>query len=233
MKKFIIFSILFALPLITMGVGCDKQITIETPTATATTTTVEKAATWKIYTNKELGFKISIPTDVSVDKVFNDKDNRLVIFKSVKENFEVRIIRDNLATLDTYYYLGFPITYKSTLGGQVANVYEAPQGYCDGPACSNSFIAYSTNRGNDFYSLVFKEVKTLNVTEKNIISGFEFIPAVQVSENQTVKVFFNNTKSDPALLDCSNVYPVNRSIKPTLAVGRACPRRTTKRYNSR
>ena len=37
----------------------------------------------------------------------------------------------------------------------------------------------------------------------------------------TVKVFFNNDKFDPNLMDCSKVYPVNRSIKPTLAVARA------------
>lgn len=43
----------------------------------------------------------------------------------------------------------------------------------------------------------------------------------EVAKNQSVKVFFNNNKFDPGLLDCSSVYFVNRSIKPTLAVGRA------------
>jgi hypothetical protein len=37
----------------------------------------------------------------------------------------------------------------------------------------------------------------------------------------TVKVFFNNDKFDPNLIDCAKVYPVNRFIKPTTAVGRA------------
>ncbi|MEK9132159.1 MAG: GerMN domain-containing protein, partial [Patescibacteria group bacterium] len=37
----------------------------------------------------------------------------------------------------------------------------------------------------------------------------------------TVKIFFNNDKFDPNLMDCSKVYPVNRSIKPTLEVARA------------
>lgn len=41
------------------------------------------------------------------------------------------------------------------------------------------------------------------------------------TKDQTVKVFFNNIKFDPALLDCSKVYPVNRTIKPTLAVAHA------------
>lgn len=35
---------------------------------------------------------------------------------------------------------------------------------------------------------------------------------------QTVKIFFNNIKFDPGLTDCSKVYSVDRSIKPTLAV---------------
>jgi hypothetical protein len=165
-----------------MGVGCSQSPVDQTPTTTLTPVVtqpiakpVDQTTNWKTYTNKELGFTLKMPADVSVDKVFNDKDNRLVLFKSAKENFEVRIIRDNLATMDEYYYLGFPISYKSSLGGQVANVYEAPQGYCDGPGCSSSFIAYSTQRGDDFYSLVFKDIKTINATEKNIISSFEFI----------------------------------------------------------
>ncbi len=38
---------------------------------------------------------------------------------------------------------------------------------------------------------------------------------------QIVKIFFNNVKFDPGLTDCSNVYAVNRSIKPTSAVAYA------------
>ncbi|MFA6424011.1 MAG: GerMN domain-containing protein [Candidatus Magasanikbacteria bacterium] len=43
----------------------------------------------------------------------------------------------------------------------------------------------------------------------------------EVVQYQTVKVFFNNIIFDPGLMDCASVYPVNRAIKPTLAVGRA------------
>lgn len=41
------------------------------------------------------------------------------------------------------------------------------------------------------------------------------------SPTKTVKVYFNNIKFDPGLMDCSNVYAVNRSIKPTPAVAHA------------
>ncbi|MFA5062333.1 MAG: Gmad2 immunoglobulin-like domain-containing protein [Patescibacteria group bacterium] len=41
------------------------------------------------------------------------------------------------------------------------------------------------------------------------------------TQNMTVKVFFNNDKFDPNLLDCSKVYAVNRIIPKTQAVARA------------
>lgn len=41
------------------------------------------------------------------------------------------------------------------------------------------------------------------------------------SPTKTVKIYFNNIKFDPGLMDCSNVYAVNRSIKPTSAVAHA------------
>jgi len=43
---------------------------------------------------------------------------------------------------------------------------------------------------------------------------------IEVS-TKTVKVFFNNIKFDPGLMDCSKVYSVERSIKSTPAVARA------------
>jgi len=219
----------FTFSLLTLGVGCNQlpadQTTITTTTPVviqANAKSVDQTADGQIYKNKELGFELKMPVGVYVDKVFNDKDNRLVMFKGANETFEVRIIKDKLASLDTYYYLGFPVSSKSTLGGKVAVVFEAPQGYCDGPAaCSSPFIAYSTKNGDDFYNLVFKEVIKINATEKSIVSSFKFLPAEQVTTNQTVKIFFNNIKFDPALLDCSKVYPVNRTIEPTLAVARA------------
>jgi spore germination protein GerM len=60
-------------------------------------------------------------------------------------------------------------------------------------------------------------------TQKNIVTDKAIAEGVDenTSAEQTVKVFFNNTKFDPGLMDCSNVYPVDRKIDSTLAVGRA------------
>lgn len=55
----------------------------------------------------------------------------------------------------------------------------------------------------------FKEIK-------EIIWG---APPV-ISLKKTVKIFFNNIKFDPGLINCSKVYSVNRSINPTSTVAR-------------
>lgn len=53
----------------------------------------------------------------------------------------------------------------------------------------------------------------------------EFSLPVKISKTQpqtmSVQVFFNNTKFDPNLIDCSKVYPASRTIPKTPAVARA------------
>lgn len=134
----------------------------------------DETANWKTYQNKDLGFELKMPSYVSVDKEFNDQYNRLVIFKSEKGNFEVRLREGKTTSLDKYYYLDFPVSFRSTLGGKEALVFEAPNGYCDGPGCSDPFIAYSTKNGDDFYNLVFGGDVELSETEKSILSSFKF-----------------------------------------------------------
>jgi len=135
---------------------------------------IKDTSNWKIYTNSELGFELSIPSYVSVDKVFNDDRNRLVIFKSDKENFEVRLKQAGSTTLDQYHYLDFLASSNATLGGKEALVFEAPKGYCDGPGCGDPFIAYSTKNNNYFYNIVFFGDVKLTDIEKPILTSFKF-----------------------------------------------------------
>ncbi len=151
------------------------QSTVITPEETqAPTQPVDETASWKTYQNNALGFKLKIPSYVSVDEELNDQYNRLVIFKSNKENFEVRLREGKTTSLNQYYYLDFSVSSRSTLGGQEALVFEAPNGYCDGPGCSDPFIAYSTKYGDDFYNLVFSGDVKMSDTEKSILSSFKF-----------------------------------------------------------
>lgn len=146
------------------------------PEGTQTPTqSVDETENWETYQNSALGFELKMPAYVSVDKEFNDQYNRLVIFKSDKENFEVRLREGKATSLSQYHYLDFPVSSRSTLGGQEALVFEAPNGYCDGPKCSDPFVAYSTKYGDDFYNLVFIGDVKMSDTEKSILSSFKFI----------------------------------------------------------
>jgi len=151
------------------------QPIVTTPEETqAPTQPADETVNWKTYQNSALGFELKVPAYVSVDKEFNDQYNRLVIFKSDKENFEVRLREGKTTSLNQYYYLDFPVSSRSKLGEQEALVFEAPNGYCDGPGCSAPFVAYSTKYGDDFYNLVFSGDVKMSDTEKSILSSFKF-----------------------------------------------------------
>ena len=67
-----------------------------------------------------------------------------------------------------------PISRTTTLAGVSANVYEMPNGYCDGPGCSAPYIAIVTVNGPDLYHISFFGDTKLSDTENQILSSFKF-----------------------------------------------------------
>lgn len=69
--------------------------------------------------------------------------------------------------------------------------------------------------------LVFANENPSGLPEKNKTFALPVSIKAVAGDTMNVKVYFNNTKSDPNMLDCSKVYPVTRIIPKTEAVGRA------------
>ena len=66
-----------------------------------------------------------------------------------------------------------PVSEIVTIGGIEAGVYKAPNGYCDGPSCSEPYIAIVTKKGEDIYSLTFFGDDELSKTENSILQSFK------------------------------------------------------------
>ena len=130
----------------------------------------------KVYRSATLGFMIRYPSGIQVTKELNDQYNRFTSFAGNGLTFEVRLKQDiDNTSLDQYYFMDAPISGQTTLGGLQANIYQLPNGYCDGPSCSQPFVAVVTKRGNDFFSLSFYGDPELSEAEKTILVSFQFI----------------------------------------------------------
>ena len=139
------------------------------------TSLADPTANWKIYVNKSLGFEVMYPPLVQIDKELNDQYNRLTIFKGDGLNFEVRLReKPKEISLDNYYYMDSPIARKIALLNGSVNVYEMPNGYCDGPECSKPFTAVVTQNDSNLYHISFFGDAELSDIENRILSTFRF-----------------------------------------------------------
>jgi hypothetical protein len=127
------------------------------------------------YTSTVLGFQVSMPSGVNVEKETNTSNNRLVTFVHKNFKYEVRIRKSNNITLENYHYLDIVSSENTTIDGYKAKVYKSTKGICEGPSCTQPFIAYALMFNNDFYHLIFYGDTTLSPVETKILSAFKIL----------------------------------------------------------
>lgn len=165
-KSFLLSSLLLTIFL----VGCNKQepVKVEEPVAEPA------AAQTEIYSNEELGFSLEIPAGTTSTPII-DEVNRLIVFENEEMNFEVRM-KEGKFENGAYTYLDFPIASETTVAGKKAVVFEAPKGYCDGPGCSDPFIAIAAEKSeNEVLNVVFHGDAELSEEEKAILDSLKFL----------------------------------------------------------
>jgi len=155
----------------------DKVSLLEDILATFKFTTAVQAE-WKLYKNVEYGFSIEVPADTDSD------GDSTVYFTSTKGRFAFDVRENQYETINgkqvpitfkDYFYFDHERSGEGKLGGKTAAIFKLPNGYCDGPGCTDPFIAYSTDVPVAmFYNLVFYGDVSLNATEKHILESFKF-----------------------------------------------------------
>ena len=136
----------------------------------------DPTANWKTYKNSSLGFELKYPPSVQIDKEMDDQYNRAALFKGGNLSFEVELrkIPEDFI-LDNYFFMDSPIKQKTILAGIPANVYEMPNGYCDGPSCSDPYIAIVAKKDSDLYAIIFYGDTQLSDDENQVLSTFKFM----------------------------------------------------------
>ncbi len=136
----------------------------------------DSGASTKTFTSKDYNFKVSYPANL-VAESYPFK----VFFLEEVEKAESQVA--SLAYSDaydgynfnSYVYLDFEPVRTTTVAGQKAKVFEAPNGYCDGPGCSDPFIAYAFDKGGILYVFRFDGDIKLSADEKKMLDSFTFL----------------------------------------------------------
>jgi hypothetical protein len=161
----------------------EKQVVEPSPTPTPVvmekklpSPTTDATDGWLTYENSSLGFKIKYPPQVEITKELDDENNRATIFKGDNLSFGV-MLREKWDgfELKNYYYMDFNPSKEISLLDQTANIYEMPNGYCDGPGCSDPNIAIVFEHNSDVFHIDFSGDVLLSDMENQILSTFEFI----------------------------------------------------------
>lgn len=176
----ILVAIFFTSTLVLLYLNYLKPVSTSAPTTGTippTTITPDLVVSWETYNSPEFGFSIDYSQNLQVQDYLNDQYNRTVSFKGTDLYFSVTLRKaDSNFNLDKYYFMDSPIARTTVLSGQKANIYEMPNGYCDGPGCSQPYIAIVTEHNSDVYSISFFGDSKLSSLESQILSTFKFIP---------------------------------------------------------
>jgi hypothetical protein len=155
---------------------CQEDLTISCTEIACDSTSSTIPSDWKTYSNSSFGITIKYPQTVTTKDEMDDQYNRKVAFIGDNLDFTVTLRKaDPNFILSKYFFMDSPISRTSTLGGKEANVYELPKGYCDGPSCSQPYIAIVTEHNGDIYSLAFFGDSKLSNQESQILSTFKFL----------------------------------------------------------
>ena len=186
------FLIVLTILLILTGVFGIWYFSNPLPTEEAdgsTSLTTSKFADWKTYRNEEYGFEIKYPSEFTYTTNSYSRGFQ-VLFTGSSAFFTVNVRNDELGLgvdLKNYFYLDFSPKEQTTLADQTAYIYEAPDGYCDGPGCSEPFLAIATRKNTTIYIVEFKGDIQINNIEKEILSTFKFI-STSTNSTQLLKV---------------------------------------------